>query len=262
MAGTPDEQKHETTTDAPAVTAGGANHVEQQTRPGVPGPPRPALPGPPLPSDASEDDAEYGDPSSSEEYEFLAAMDAEMAEEEYGHLIDDYGHLEPPATGEVLQGTVLSVTAKDVIVDIGYKMEGAVPIQQLTGADGACTVKRGDIINVAVEKGDHPEGYVVLSFDKANRLRSWDNLERAHREGLIVSGRVSGRTKGGLTVDVGATAFMPGSQVDVRPVHNLDAWVGQDPCQDSETQPPAREHCGFAQGSGRGRYGFAEERGA
>ncbi|BDC51595.1 30S ribosomal protein S1 [Bryobacterales bacterium F-183] len=156
-------------------------------------------------------------------------MNAEMAEEEYGHLLDDYGgHLEPPATGEVLEGTVLSVTQKDVIVDIGYKMEGAVPLHQLLDADGNCTVQRGDVIHVAVDKGEHPEGYVVLSHDKANRLKNWDTLERAHREGLVVSGRVTGRTKGGLSVDVGAIAFMPGSQVDVRPVHNLDAWLGQD----------------------------------
>lgn len=182
-------------------------------------PARPAVPGDPTADDDSDWDREQN--------EFLAAMasgtDAE--DDEYGALL---GHLEPPATGEILQGTVLSVTQKDVIVDIGYKVEGAVPIQQLLLPDGTCSVKRGDTVNVAVDKGEHPEGFVVLSYDKANRLRSWDNLERAHREALVVSGRVTGRTKGGLTVDVGALAFMPGSQVDVRPVHNLDAWVGQD----------------------------------
>ena len=209
MAGAPEERKHETTQNT-------GNSDDRRMTPGNPMPARPA----PAATDAGEDDGQE---------EFLAAMaDDDLEDEDYAHLIDGFGHLEPPATGEVLQGTVLSVTQKDVIVDIGYKVEGAVPLQQLQLPDGTCTVKKGDVINVAVDKGEHPEGFVVLSYDKANRLRSWDNLERAHREGLVVSGRVTGRTKGGLTVDVGALAFMPGSQVDIRPVHNLDAWVDQD----------------------------------
>ena len=86
-----------------------------------------------------------------------------------------------------------------------------------------------DTVMVVIDRhGEHPEGYLLLSYDRANRMKSWDVLEKAHREGLVVSGRVVSRTKGGLTVDVGGLAFMPGSQVDVRPVHNLDSWVGQD----------------------------------
>jgi small subunit ribosomal protein S1 len=224
MAGAPDERKHET-------NESGEDHSHREParplRPGsvIPGSPMPQRPAAsaPSPGEPSDADADWDQ----EQNEFLAAMASgnDSEDDEYGALL---GHLEPPATGEILQGTVLSVTQKDVIVDIGYKVEGAVPIQQLLLPDGTCSVKRGDTVNVAVDKGEHPEGFVVLSYDKANRLRSWDNLERAHREGLIVSGRVTGRTKGGVTVDVGALAFMPGSQVDVRPVHNLDAWVGQD----------------------------------
>ncbi len=73
-----------------------------------------------------------------------------------------------------------------------------------------------------------PEGYILLSHEKASRLRFWDNLEKAHRDSLVVSGRVTGRIKGGLSVDVGVPAFMPGSQIDVRPTHNLDSFLGQD----------------------------------
>ena len=76
--------------------------------------------------------------------------------------------------------------------------------------------------------GQQPEGYVLLSYSKASRLRIWDTLERAMRDQLLVSGRVTERTKGGLMVDVGVPAFMPGSQVDVRPIHDLDQFVGQD----------------------------------
>jgi small subunit ribosomal protein S1 len=150
-------------------------------------------------------------------------------ESDYEHLIEDYSHLAPPMDGELLQGTVVQVTPKEVIVDFGYKLEGMVPIEQVTGADGALTVRAGDPIDVMVDRhGPQPEGYVLLSHSKAARLRSWDVLDKAQREGLLVSGHVMGRVKGGLSVDVGVLAFMPGSQVDVRPLHNLDEFIGQD----------------------------------
>jgi small subunit ribosomal protein S1 len=150
-------------------------------------------------------------------------------DEDYGQLIDDYSHFAPPAEGEVLQGTVLSVTDKDVIVDFGYKSEGLVPKEQFALPDGSFQVRRGDTIDVMVDRqGIQPEGYILLSHTRASRLRAWDNLEKAHRDGLILSGRVLGRVKGGLSVDVGVTAFMPGSQIDMRPIHNLDTWVGKD----------------------------------
>ena len=147
---------------------------------------------------------------------------------DYEHLIEDYGHLAPPAEGELLTGHVVKVTPKEVIVDFGYKLEGIVPIEQVTAPDGSVTIKSGDPIDVMVDRhGPQPEGYMLLSHSKAARLRSWDTLEKAHREGLLVSGHVSGRVKGGLSVDVGVLAFMPGSQVDVRPLHNLDALSGR-----------------------------------
>lgn len=150
-------------------------------------------------------------------------------EEDYEHLIEDYSHFAPPAEGELLEGRVLKVTEKEVIVDFGYKSEGLVPIEQFTHADGQVTVQPGDLIDVMVDRhGPEPEGYVLLSHEKATRLRAWDNLEKAHHEGLLVSGHVLGRIKGGLSVDVGVKAFMPSSQVDVRPTHNLDAFLGQD----------------------------------
>ncbi len=148
---------------------------------------------------------------------------------DYDQLIDDYSHLAPPADGEVLQGHVLKVTAKEVIVDFGYKSEGLVPIEQFVHADGQVTVQKGDAIDVVIDRqGGEAEGYILLSHEKASRLRAWDNLEKAFRENLLISGRVLGRIKGGLSVDVGVLAFMPGSQLDVRPVHNLDSFIGQD----------------------------------
>ena len=147
----------------------------------------------------------------------------------YENLLDDYSHFAPPAADEVLQGTVLSITAKDVIVDFGYKSEGLVPIEQFQGPGGEITVQPGDAVDVMIDHaGEQPEGYVLLSHTRASRLRIWDNLEKAYQEQLVISGRVLGRVKGGLAVDVGIKAFMPGSQADPRPVHNLDSLVGQD----------------------------------
>jgi small subunit ribosomal protein S1 len=147
----------------------------------------------------------------------------------YENLLDDYSHFAPPAADEVLQGTVLSVTPKEVIVDFGYKSEGLVPIEQFQGPGGEVTVQPGDAVDVMIDHGgEQPEGYVLLSHTRAARLRIWDNLDKAYEEQLVISGRVLGRVKGGLAVDVGIKAFMPGSQADPRPVHNLDSLVGQD----------------------------------
>ena len=148
--------------------------------------------------------------------------------EEYEHLLDDYSHFVPPAEGEILEGRVLKVTATEVIIDFGSKSEGLVPIEQFRGPDGAIQVQRGDVVDVMIDHGEHVEGYILLSHEKAARLRVWENLEKAFQEQLIISGRVLGRVKGGLSVDVGIKSFMPGSQLDARPVRNLEAFIGQD----------------------------------
>jgi small subunit ribosomal protein S1 len=148
--------------------------------------------------------------------------------ENYEELLEDYSHFAPPAADEVLQGTVIGITGKDVIIDFGYKSEGLVPIDQFQNPSGQVTVQLGDVVDVMIDHSEHVEGYVLLSHTKAARLRVWDNLDKAYQEQLVVSGHVIGRVKGGLAVDVGIKAFMPGSQADPRPIHNLDALVGQD----------------------------------
>lgn len=154
---------------------------------------------------------------------------AQVDENDYEHLLEDYSHLAPPSEGELLQGRVVKVTPKEVFVDIGYKVEGVVPIEQFQAADGSVSIQPNDTIDVIIDRHQTlPGGYMVLSHEKATRVHAWDTLERAHRENLLISGRVTGRTKGGLSVDVGVPAFMPGSQIDVRPIHNIDSFVGQD----------------------------------
>ncbi|MGA3241262.1 MAG: 30S ribosomal protein S1 [Bryobacteraceae bacterium] len=149
--------------------------------------------------------------------------------ENYEDFLEDYSHFAPPAADEVLLGTVLGITGKDVIIDFGYKSEGIVPIEQFQTPAGEITVHVGDAVDVMIEPGgEQPEGYVLLSHTRAARLRIWDHLDKAYQDQLVISGRVLGRVKGGLAVDVGVKAFMPGSQADPRPVHNLDSLAGQD----------------------------------
>ncbi len=148
--------------------------------------------------------------------------------EDYENLLEDYTHFAPPSADEVLQGTVLGITTKEVIIDFGYKSEGIVPIEQFQSPSGEVSVQTGDVVDVMIDHGPPVEGYVLLSHTRAARLRIWDNLEKAYNEQLVLSGHVLGRVKGGLAVDIGIKAFMPGSQADPRPIHNLDSLVGQD----------------------------------
>src|SRR5579872_5012387 len=123
----------------------------------------------------------------------------------------------------VLKGTVLKITPSHVVVDVGAKSEGMVPIAEVQDGDGNVEVKAGDEIDVMVEKGETEEGYINLSHQKARHLRAWDDIEKAYNEKTPIQAKVVDRIKGGLTVDIhGARAFLPGSQVDLRPVRNLE----------------------------------------
>jgi small subunit ribosomal protein S1 len=134
------------------------------------------------------------------------------------------------AVGEdhVIKGTVIKLTATHVVVDIGAKSEGMAPIAEILDHDGNPKFKPGDEIDVMRDKGETEEGYINLSHLKAQRLRSWDEIERAYNDKKPIKGIVVERIKGGLTVDIhGARAFLPGSQVDLRPIRNLDGMKGQ-----------------------------------
>ncbi|HXE65304.1 MAG TPA: 30S ribosomal protein S1 [Bryobacteraceae bacterium] len=148
--------------------------------------------------------------------------------EDYQHFLEDYSHLAPPSRHEVIEGRVLKIRGADVFIDFGSKSDGVTPLSEFQDYAGNTTVKPGDIVEVMVEGGYTAEGYVQLSHEKASRVKVWDNLERALNEELIISGRVLGRVKGGLSVDIGIRAFMPGSQVDPRPIRNIDQFIGQD----------------------------------
>jgi small subunit ribosomal protein S1 len=149
--------------------------------------------------------------------------------EDYQALLDDYNQAGRSMEGELLQGHVLSVSDKEVIVDIGRKIEGLVPASQFPAVEGKPDVHVGDVIEVMIDRsGEQPEGYVLLSHERAHRRQAWENLERTAAEGSTVTGRVLRKVKGGLEVDIGVTAFLPGSQLEIRPVHNLDSYLGQE----------------------------------
>ena len=133
------------------------------------------------------------------------------------------------AEGEIVRGRVVKVTPTEVVVDIGYKSEGLLPIHQVTGYDGTVRVKRGDEIDVFVERLEDISGYVQLSREKAERMLVWDRIEAAFKADEPITGRVVDRVKGGLSVDVGGVkAFLPGSLIDTKPIKNLDVLRGQE----------------------------------
>src|SRR6187401_3116558 len=132
------------------------------------------------------------------------------------------------AEGEVVKGTVLKVTDAAVVVDVGYKSEGLIQIHEFLDENGQITVQAGDVVDVLLERTEDREGHIVLSREKAEKMKIWDEVEKAYTDRKVVIGRVIERIKGGLAVDIGVRAFLPGSQIDVRPVRNLDALKGQE----------------------------------
>src|SRR5512140_808084 len=134
----------------------------------------------------------------------------------------------PIEEGKVVPGTVIALTKDYAVVDIGYKSEGQVPISEFVPAPGGEPgVKVGDRGEVLVEARENDTGMVVLSKEKADKMRIWDEISAACERDELVEGVIVGRVKGGLSVDIGVKAFLPGSQVDIRPVRNLDKLIGE-----------------------------------
>ena len=171
----------------------------------------PAAPRPPEPARFVDPDEETIDP------------------EEHARLVALYeGSLKNIAEGEVIKGTVLKVSDSEVIVDVGYKSEGLIPLSEFYDENGEPMVQPGDTVDVLLERTEDRDGHIVLSREKAEKMKIWDEVEKAYAERKVVIGRVIERIKGGLAVDIGVRAFLPGSQIDVRPVRNLDSLRGQE----------------------------------
>jgi small subunit ribosomal protein S1 len=129
--------------------------------------------------------------------------------------------------GDVVRGKVLSMDEDFVQIDIGFKSEGLVATWEFMDEDGNVTISPGDQVDVLLEEAEDAHGRIVLSKEKADRLKIWDEISRAYKADEPVEGTVVARVKGGLAVDIGVKAFLPGSQVDLRPVRNLEHIVNQ-----------------------------------
>jgi small subunit ribosomal protein S1 len=145
---------------------------------------------------------------------------------------DDFGHLFEQSMravrpGEIVKGRVVLVARDHVTVDIGYKSEGQIGIHEFRERDGSVTVKEGDEIDVYFEASESEDGGIVLSRQKAEQLRVWKDIEAAFDAQGAVEGTIVGKVKGGLKVDIGVAAFLPGSHADLRPARNLDRFIGQ-----------------------------------
>jgi small subunit ribosomal protein S1 len=132
------------------------------------------------------------------------------------------------AEGEVVTGRVISIDKDHVLVDIGYKSEGQVRIQEFTDQHGNVTAKVGDTIEVMVEWWDDEDERVLLSKDKAANIKVWEAVKKSYDEEGTVKGTITNRVKGGFSVDIGVPGFLPGSQADLRPIRNLDDMVGKE----------------------------------
>jgi small subunit ribosomal protein S1 len=157
-------------------------------------------------------------PSSHSSEDFASALESFTTETEEAKMMEDH----------VIKGTVLKLTPAHVVVDIGAKSEGMLPLSEVLDYEGKPRFKPGDEIDVMREKGPMEEGYITLSHQKAQRIRAWDEIEKAYNNKTPIQAVVVERIKGGLGVDImGARAFLPGSQLDLRPTRNLDAVKGQ-----------------------------------
>ncbi len=158
-------------------------------------------------NDLSEDDAEYS-PEEKAEFESL-----------YESSMKNYKE------GEIIAGTVVSITDESFLVDIGFKSEGFIDRSEFPGKGS--DIKVGDEVEVFLDKTEDNDGQIVLTKEKANRIKMWKNVEDLFSTGEIVEGTVVSKAKGGLTVDIGLKAFLPGSQIDLRPIRDMDRLLGQ-----------------------------------
>ncbi len=161
-----------------------------------------------------------------------STADERVVEEETRDGVEDFTQLYEASfktieEGDILNGIVVAVDSEYVTVDIGYKSEGQIPISEFKDKDGVVAVKLGDRVDVLLERKEVDDSLITLSKEKADKLMAWRSVSKAFREGEIVDGTITSRIKGGLTVDIGINAFLPGSQVDIRPVRNLDKFIGK-----------------------------------
>ncbi|TMA38174.1 MAG: 30S ribosomal protein S1 [Deltaproteobacteria bacterium] len=149
----------------------------------------------------------------------------EKPEDDFGSLFEQ--SLKSPKPGDVVTGRVVRIGRDVVTVDIGYKSEGQIPVAEFSTREGGITVQEGDEVDVYFESADTESGEIFLSRQKAEQFKVWREIEKAFERDGAVEGTIVGKVKGGLRVDIGVPAFLPGSHADIRPTRNLDRYLGQ-----------------------------------
>lgn len=160
----------------------------------------------------------------------VADEEQSASEMDFGAILEQFEQEQTSfSAGELVQGKVVGVSERGVLIDFGYKSEGIAGLEEFTSPEGESTVKPGDEVEVIIRSMDSGDNPPILSHLDALRRRSWNEIESAFKDETPITGRVIGKTKGGLRIDIsGVEAFLPGSQVDSRPIRNLDPYIGQD----------------------------------
>jgi small subunit ribosomal protein S1 len=180
----------------------------------------------------ASDPSTAGDPTTASASSPEQTADTEPSgAQDFSAMLDSY-EKESAASrqeGEIVRGIVVGITDQSVLVDIGYKSEGVVAREEFVDRQGNLTVKRGEEVDVLIKSLENQDGYAILSRAAAMQVQSWERLRIAHQNHETIKGRVIERIKGGLNVDLdGVPAFLPGSQIDVRPVRNLEGFLRQE----------------------------------
>jgi small subunit ribosomal protein S1 len=171
-------------------------------------------------ADFGDNDRDSDDSDDSMEQE----MGAEGAQDFMQQIEESFKRFEE---GEVVHGRIVQVDKEFVLVDIGYKSEGLIPVKEFLEPDGTINAKVGDEVDVMVERLESEDEGVLVSKEKASKIKVWEEIKLAYEEDGTVEGTITHRVKGGFSVDIGVPAFLPGSQVDLRPVRDLDSMVGK-----------------------------------
>ena len=171
---------------------------------------------------ATEPDVQTTESEAEQEQE---GQEKPLEEQSFEELYEE--SLKSIKEGEVVRGNIIQVTDDYVMVDIGYKSEGQIRISEFRDEEGKIAAKVGDEVDVLLEYHEDENGEIVLSKEKAAKIKVWDEISKIYKEDGVIEGRIVSKVKGGLSVDINVQAFLPGSQVDLRPVRNLDSLIGQ-----------------------------------
>jgi small subunit ribosomal protein S1 len=128
--------------------------------------------------------------------------------------------------GGLVQGEIVHVDKEFVLIDIGYKSEGQIPIGEFIDGEGKVTARVGDKVDVLLERREDDEGIIILSKEKAAKIKIWDEIKEIYEKGASIKGKIVARVKGGMSVDIGLPAFLPGSQINLKPIKDFDSFIG------------------------------------